>query len=198
MKSLFLFVLIIFGSVGLAKSGVTQAELNRLVSEYYVSQSQFVSGLLKTSKSQSDLERRCPPDERVSCIDIACKYLPQRYCDHPSEIEQISQMCRGVEGNCLDNMCTKLPSRYCDHPSEIEVLTKSCKKVFDSDCVKAVCEFLPDRYCDHPSEMEVVANMCQGRVEGDCVRSICSRLPERHCDHPSELEDVTKSCRGTE
>ena len=175
---------------------IDQKKLDALVNKY---------NILKYLKQKTTLENLkinnhpdCHPGEgQNSCIDAACEKLGSWGCDTQSEINEVAQACKGVDGSCIQATCTRLGSWGCDTMSEINEVTISCHNVFDGRCVDVVCDHLGSWGCDTMSEINEVGGICKGRVDSDCIQNVCKRLGSWGCDTMSELRQVAQTCGGT-
>ena len=145
----------------------------------------------KKSKSNFDiagisthLEPVC--HERSSCVDAACKY--SNNCQYSSDLNNIIQLCRGVDGDCVEGACHY--SNDCQYSSDLSNIIKACAST-NGDCVKAACEYSND--CQYSSDLSNIMKQCNG-ADGDCVRSACKY--SNNCQYSSDLANIIRSCGG--
>lgn len=210
MKLFFIFIFFCSSSLfanadvksNVSKTVVDAKKIESLVIDYYLSQYQKQKNSFIENLSHNERKPDCgpnhppqPPSSR-QCIDTVCNKLGSFGCDQPSEINDVTLACRGVDASCVESVCAKVGPFDCDQMSEIQTVTNMCRSLFDTRCMDVVCDYLGDFGCDQMSEVNQVSVMCKGRIDSGCIQDVCTRLGSFGCDQMSELQQVVKSCGG--
>lgn len=146
---------------------VRAEKIDSLARDYFVQAYQkrkksFAESLKREDFRPPGCDPHHPPQSPNECIDVVCNHLGSFGCDQQSEINQVADTCRGVDGGCINSVCSRLGNFGCDQMSEIKQVGTMCAGRVDSGCIENVCQRLGNFGCDQMSELEQVTKSCGG------------------------------------
>ncbi len=129
----------------------------------------------------------CPTQDQTSCLKVICDNTKD--CGFDSNVKEIAQACRGVNGECVEVLCAK--TKDCIFKSSAIALAESCRSS-NGLCARVGCEKTGD--CVFSSNAKQIAQACAGVDDGNCVKFACDR--SNSCNFKSNFIAIARSCAG--